>query len=172
MNLIPRFLFIGLALMSFFQLHSQNPKNASCSDRSFDKKVRSLIQYRVPVLDVDSLAAHPSQYLILDAREREEFDVSHLPEAQFAGYKHFDIEDWKDIDKNTRIVVYCSVGYRSEKIGKKLKKAGFTHVFNLYGGLFEWVNRHHPLAGDSKKVHTYNKKWSRWVMNPAVVKVW
>jgi len=33
--------------------------------------------------------------------------------------------------------VYCSLGIRSEVIAKKLKKAGYTNVFNLYGGIFE-----------------------------------
>ncbi len=163
---------VVLLSMSFFELKGQNPKNASCQNTSFDKKVNSLIHYRVPVLDVDSLAGKTDEYLILDARERKEFDVSHLPDAKFAGYKHFDIDDWQDVDKDRPIVVYCSVGYRSEKVGKKLKKAGFTQVYNLYGGLFEWVNRNHPLASKTQKVHTYNKKWSRWVFNPNVVKTW
>ncbi len=163
---------VGLLTMSFFELKGQNPKNASCQNTSFDKKVNNLIHYRVPVMDVDTLAGKTDKYLILDAREREEFDVSHMKGAQFAGFKHFKIDDWKDVDKDTPIVVYCSVGYRSEKVGKKLKKAGFTQVYNLYGGLFEWVNRNYPLASNAKKVHTYNKKWSKWVFNPKIEQVW
>jgi len=163
---------VGFLIMSFLEMKGQNPKNASCQNTSFDKKVNNLIHYRVPVMDVDSLAGKTNEYLILDTREQEEYDVSHMEAAQFAGFKHFDIDDWKDVDKDTPIVVYCSVGYRSEKVGKKLKKAGFTQVYNLYGGLFEWVNRKHPLAANSQKVHTYNKKWSRWVFNPLIAKTW
>ena len=159
-------------MLNFFPSNGQHPKVASCVDASFDNKVDALIHYRVPVLDVDSLAGKEQDFLILDARERAEFNTSHLPNAQYAGFKKFDIDQWIDLDKAQPILVYCSVGYRSEKIGKKLQKAGFTHVFNLYGGLFEWVNRSHSLADDTKEVHTYNKKWSRWVFNDAFVKVW
>ena len=163
---------LGLLTMTFFELKGQSPKNASCQNTSFDKKVNKLIHYKVSVMDVDSLAGKTDKYLILDAREREEFDVSHLTGARFAGFKHFNVDDWSDMDKDTPIVVYCSVGYRSEKVGKKLKKAGFTQVFNLYGGIFEWVNREYPLASDAQKIHTYNKKWSKWVFNPSIIKIW
>lgn len=37
-------------------------------------------------------------------------------------------------------MVYCSVGYRSEKVGEQLQRAGYTQVRNLYGGLSEWMN--------------------------------
>jgi len=165
-------IFLGLLLMSFFELKGQNPKTASCQNTSFDKKVDNLIRYKVPVMDVDSLVGKTDKYLLLDTRAQEEFDVSHIKGAQCAGFKQFDIDDWKDVDKDAPIVVYCSVGYRSEKIGKKLKKAGFTQVYNLYGGLFEWVNRNYPLEFDTQKIHTYNKKWSRWVFNFSIVKTW
>ena len=38
-------------------------------------------------------------------------------------------------DKNKPIVVYCTTGFRSEEAYKKLKKIGYTNVYNLYGGL-------------------------------------
>ena len=46
----------------------------------------------------------------------------------------------EDIARESTIVVYCSVGYRSEKIAEELDKLGFTNVSNLYGGIFEWIN--------------------------------
>ena len=42
--------------------------------------------------------------------------------------------------KKTPTIVYCTIGARSETIGEKLKKNGFTNVYNLYGGIFEWKN--------------------------------
>jgi predicted sulfurtransferase len=52
----------------------------------------------------------------LDAREKEEFDVSHIKGAIFVGYANFDMMNLPVFNKETAIVVYCSVGYRSEKI--------------------------------------------------------
>ena len=38
-------------------------------------------------------------------------------------------------DKNAVIIVYCSSGYRSKKAYIKIKKMGYTKVYNLYGGI-------------------------------------
>ena len=145
---------------------------------AFDKKLQSLLRFSAPLMGVKELHQRmPSEnWLLLDAREWEEYEVSHIPGAQFAGYNKFKLEQWGDIPKDQPIAVYCSVGYRSEKISKKLKDAGFLQVFNLYGSIFEWANQGYPLennAGQSTlEVHTYNKDWSRWVDNPQVKKTW
>jgi 3-mercaptopyruvate sulfurtransferase SseA len=64
-------------------------------------------------------------------------------------------------------VVYCSIGARSQEIGKKLQAAGYQNVYNLYGGIFHWVNEDNPVfTPDSdltEQVHTYNKRWGMWL---------
>ncbi len=71
-------------------------------------------------------------------------------------------------DKNELIVVYCSIGLRSAKIAQQLKDEGYTNVFNLYGGIFEWKNNNFlvfDLNGQkTEKVHVYNKYWSKWLI--------
>jgi len=93
--------------------------------------------------------------------------VSHIPNALFTGYKDFNTDALKDIPKTDTIVVYCSVGYRSERIGEKLQKMGYSNVFNLYGGIFEWKNTGLEVVDtdgtETEKVHTYNKTWSKWL---------
>ncbi len=117
-----------------------------------------------------------SNMVILDARERSEYEVSHLPNAVFIGYNNFEKKLVDSLAKDRPIVVYCSIGYRSEKIGEKLQKLGFTKVYNLYGSIFEWVNQGNVVVDKNgqptKKVHTYNKNWSRWVEDGKAEKVW
>ena len=64
-------------------------------------------------------------------------------------------------------MVYCSIGIRSEDISEKLKKAGYTNVYNLYGGIFEWKNRNYPVVNPenevTEKVHAYSKQWGQWL---------
>ncbi|NBP69657.1 MAG: rhodanese-like domain-containing protein, partial [Cytophagia bacterium] len=90
-----------------------------------------------------------------------------LENALLVGYEDFNIENVKDLDKKTPIVVYCSVGYRSEKVTEKLKQAGFTNVSNLYGGIFEWINQGYKVVDSNEKetnnVHAYNKTWGIWL---------
>lgn len=144
--------------------------------KDFDQRLHKLLSFSVPTMDVVDAYAGANGILFLDSRETEEYNTSHIPGARHVGYDDFEIDSMKDVDKNQKIVVYCSVGYRSEKIGEKLKKAGFKNVYNLYGSLFEWANcgyqlhNQHNVATDS--IHTYNRKWSKWVTHPDVTKVW
>ncbi len=105
--------------------------------------------------------------VILDTREREEYSVSHLESAQWVGYETFSMEAVSEISKDETIVVYCSIGARSQEIGKKLKAAGYQHVYNLYGGIFHWVNEENPVFTpdtiQTDRVHTYNKMWGMWL---------
>ena len=147
-----------------------------CENEKFDKKVSRLINFSVPVISPEQLKEMQDEAVVFDTRETEEYQVSHIPGAKLLGYKKMDKSQLEGLDKDTPIVVYCSVGYRSEKIGEKLQKMGFNNVYNLYGSLFEWVNEGNEVVDENgkktRKVHTYNKKWSQWLDDDAGEKVW
>ena len=84
----------------------------------------------IPYITVQELAMPKTNYKILDAREPDEYLVSHLKNAVFVGYKDFKIETiLNEIpNKNDTIVVYCSLGIRSETISKKIQDKGYTAV--------------------------------------------
>lgn len=165
-------LIFFLFLFSLGALSAQDILNPK-----FEKRLSKLLDHDVSELSVvDLYERGTSNYLLIDTREREEYDISHLPGARYVGYKKFSLESLSEVDKETPIVVYCSVGYRSEKITKQLVKAGYTNVHNLLGSIFEWANRNYPMVdqhnNETKRLHTYNKKWSQWVDHPDVEKVW
>ena len=122
------------------------------------------------------LAISSDKFIIFDAREKAEFDVSHIPDAIYLGYSDFNVVRIKNIPKEKNIVIYCSIGYRSEKIGEKLLRLGYKNVYNLYGSIFEWANEKYPLLSSNGKttytVHSYNKSWSKWVTNEEIRTVW
>jgi rhodanese-related sulfurtransferase len=124
--------------------------------------------HTIPYISVEELSKLKTETIILDARERIEFDTSHIENAQFIGYDTFKIKDVDIKDKNAQIVVYCSLGIRSEVIAKKLKKAGFNNVLNLYGGIFEWKNKGLKVVdlnnNTTEKVHVFSKEWSKWLI--------
>ena len=163
-------------LLNVVSCKAQEPTDrAHCQNVSFDKKVAGMIRFSVPTID-PATAQKMTQVVFLDARERKEFEVSHLPNARYVGYDAFDEKVLQNIPKETPLVVYCSIGYRSEKIGEKLLKMGFKNVHNLYGSIFEWVNQGNQVVDNqgvtTKKVHTYNKKWSKWLDEGKAEKVW
>lgn len=104
--------------------------------------------------------------VFLDTREKEEFEVSHIQGAKWVGYETFSLESIKHIPKDEPIVVYCSIGARSQEIGKRLKSVGYKEVYNLYGGIFHWVNEDYPVYKNDEEtveVHAYSKVWGIWL---------
>lgn len=125
----------------------------------------------IPYISAEELRMHQlnENLIILDAREEVEFEVSHIKQAVFVGYDKFAISQVKDYPREQRVVIYCSVGIRSERIAKKLQNAGFTNVQNLYGGIFSWKKKGFAVVDSNgkqtEKVHAYSKHWSKWLKN-------
>jgi rhodanese-related sulfurtransferase len=136
------------------------------TNRLYSAMLNGVLKESVPFVSVAQLKRQPAPVL-LDAREPAEFAVSHLRGAKLVGYDQFSLAEVQHIPKNAPIVVYCSVGARSEKIGAKLQTAGFTNVRNLYGGIFEWVNEGQPVfTGHNQptdRVHAYSPAWGIWL---------
>ncbi len=127
--------------------------------------LKALLSHSVPEVSVKE-ANQAQTALFLDAREPREFDVSHIANAIPVGYDNLDLSALDNVDKNTKIIVYCSVGYRSEKVAEKLLAEGFKDVSNLYGGIFEWKNQGFPVIntqGKTDSVHAYSKTWGIWL---------
>jgi len=107
-----------------------------------------------------------SNYQVLDAREKVEYQVSHLENALWVGHDTFNLTTVEKLDKTKPVLIYCTVGARSEKIGKLLQQEGFSRVYNLYGGIVHWVNEGRPIFANGKptlQVHTYSKPWGIWL---------
>ena len=120
----------------------------------------------VPYLSVQMLQMEYKDYVILDTRKKEEFDVSQLPGAIWVG-ERYDIDKLSNIDKEAKIVVYCSVGIRSEDYGEEMLEDGFSKVYNLYGSIFSWKDAGYQVVDQNnqptEKVHVYSKKWAKYL---------
>jgi Rhodanese-related sulfurtransferase len=140
-----------------------------------DRKLIKLLRFDVPLISADSLRRIDDP-LLLDARALKEYEVSHLLMA-----RHVEpdaaLPSWLDtVGRDRQIVVYCSVGYRSENFARKLKDAGFQKVSNLYGSIFEWVDRGYAIVDSTgsatQRLHTYNSSWGELVDAPGYTKIW
>ena len=140
--------------------------NQETNERSFKIMLKGLLRHNVPEVGI-AAAAKDSSCLFLDARERSEFEVSHIRNARWVGFKDFDLSVISSVSKDQPIIVYCSIGYRSEKIAEKLVAAGYRSVHNLYGGIFGWVNEGLTVYRNgipTNDVHAYNSFWSKWLI--------
>jgi len=154
----------------------QPPDESLVNNPAFDRELQRLLEFSVPVVGVQDLHSAGDDVILLDTRTREEYEVSHLPGARFVGYETFDPQTLHDVSADAEIVVYCSVGHRSEEIGERLQELGYDNVSNLYGSIFEWVNRGYEVVDAEGRpveaLHTYNEDWSQWVANEEVEKTW
>ncbi|MEO1049049.1 MAG: rhodanese-like domain-containing protein [Bacteroidota bacterium] len=137
---------------------------------TYEERLEQLYKHTVPLITDTKLNEEIGQnknMVILDTRSIREYNASHLKDAKFIDYDTFNKKMVKEIDKEATVIVYCSVGYRSERIGEKLQKMGYKNVYNLYGGIFQWVNEDNPIINQqgvkTDTVHTYNKTWSKWL---------
>jgi rhodanese-related sulfurtransferase len=144
--------------------------NVSCGEsyESFDTMVEAHVKGTVDVVKVAQLVGWMTSEtpVLLDARAAKEFRISHIHGARNIGYNKPDWTVLEGVDKQQTIVVYCSIGYRSERIGETLKKKGYGNVYNLYGGIFDWVNKGNQVVnkdGETQKIHGYSKRWSKWL---------
>lgn len=139
---------------------------------TFEEMLASMYYNTVPLVKADSMQmflVENSEFIILDTRPEREYEVAHLPNAKRVGYKDFDLKKVSHLDKDQKILVYCSVGYRSERVGEQLQEEGFTQVYNLYGGIFDWKNKgyivHNANQLPTDTVHAYSQKWGKWLKN-------
>ena len=145
--------------------------STTLAQKTLDAVLEKYNTRSIPYISVEGLRMLQlnNNPVILDTREIQEYETSHIKGAKLVGYDHFSIDTiTAEIpDKNTPIVVYCSLGIRSEDIGEKLKKAGFTNIKNLYGGIFEWYHKDFPIVNKNQlrtdSVHTFSKEWSKWL---------
>lgn len=136
------------------------------NDGSFNTLLKIMLKHDVKEITVPE-ASIKKDALFLDSREKKEYDVSHINNALFVGYDNFDVSALRDVPKNKEIIVYCSIGKRSENITQKLTKEGYTNISNLYGGIFEWINQGNVVVDannkPTSKVHAYGKFWGKWL---------
>ena len=102
--------------------------------------------------------------LLFDARESEEYAISHLQGARPVPSKDEALKALQGVPADQRIVLYCSVGYRSSELAQFLMKKGYTEVYNLEGSIFAWANEGRPVYRGKERVkvvHPYDKIWGR-----------
>lgn len=136
--------------------------------------VRAKIRDRysdVPMLSTAELADWLADHsrvppLLLDVRTEAEFSISHLKDARRVEPGKPTKKLLESLDPDRAVVVYCSVGERSSKFARELRKQGIKKVFNLDGSIFQWANEGRPLYagnGPATWVHPYNRRWGRYL---------
>jgi rhodanese-related sulfurtransferase len=126
-----------------------------------------------------------SNIVLLDVRPEEEYNVSHLEGSHRVDPDTTDMEKVLEVinnlkleGKDTQVVAYCSLGYRSSQLATRvlnhLKKTPPAEaseekpalkISNLEGSLFKWANEDRQMVNNEneqvKLVHQYTKIWGK-----------
>lgn len=76
---------------------------------------------------------------VLDIRKPGEWNTSHYKNAMFVPLADMP-DNLSSLDKNQSYLVHCAGGYRSMMAVSLMKREGFKHVTNIYGGFGAMVN--------------------------------
>ena len=166
---IPNFLRVILFFSLSYLLLAQVTYADTVSEKRWEDTLSMVREDfpRVQHISTDELAAileEHTDFTLLDTREPEEYEVSHIQGAILAEGVRDALKVLKDKSREDLVIVYCSVGYRSSNIAKKLTRRGFTNVVNVEGSLFKWANENRPVFSGDKvvdKVHPYDEDWGR-----------
>jgi len=165
-RLMPRIIFISLFVLKTLVSSAQSEEYKAMLEQYYDGFPT------ISVVEMRKLMEMKNVY-ILDTRSKAEYQISHIKNAKLVGYEKFELNAVENIPKEAKIIVYCSVGARSQDIGRKLNKGGYANVKNLYGGLFLWSNKKFPIvdaSGNStNNIHGFSEEWGKWITHGTVV---
>jgi rhodanese-related sulfurtransferase len=86
------------------------------------------------------------KFILIDCREQAEWDSGHIEGATLLPLSQFQAR-YSDIlkDKQAEIVLQCRSGGRSMQAASFLVSQGYTSIYNLHGGLMNWMSLQLPI---------------------------
>lgn len=77
--------------------------------------------------------------VVLDVREKSEYDSGHIPGAVLLPLGTIDKESATNVipDMKSVVLVYCRSGNRSKQAAQKLAELGYTQIYE-FGGIMTW----------------------------------
>ncbi|XP_078600155.1 uncharacterized protein LOC144875181 [Branchiostoma floridae x Branchiostoma japonicum] len=153
--------------------------------KSMRTKFPSVRQMATEELDLLLKAQEASdgsnEVLLLDSRPVEEYDISHIPDAVCVDHNGdltpaLDrIRQENNTSRPLSVVAYCSLGYRSSVVAKRLEEelnklpSGSSNrpisIYNLEGSLFKWANEGRAMEDSEGKkttlAHPYSSVWGK-----------
>lgn len=107
--------------------------------------------------------------LVLDVRERDEWDEGHLPGAIHIprGSLESRIEQVA-ADRTQPVLLYCAAGNRSAFAARTLEELGYGNVSSLAGGFTDWKRNGHPTERTRSLSPQARTRYSRHLLIPEV----
>lgn len=137
---------ILIIALSFVACATQNMGGTFKTSDQLVKDAKASIK-EVSVDDVKKMIDNKEKIIILDVRDKEEFETGYIPGAinLSRGMLEFKISTLIP-DKNATIIVYCGIDLRGPLATKTLNEFGYKNAVNINGGLKAWKAVGYPMA--------------------------
>jgi glyoxylase-like metal-dependent hydrolase (beta-lactamase superfamily II) len=102
---------------------------------------------QITFVSMEELAARLSkgEFVLLDVREKDAFDKSHIPGAKHLSRGQLELRVDKELpDPTSRILAYCQYGRISTLAAATLRTMGYNRAVALDGGFDAWVSAGYP----------------------------
>jgi len=95
---------------------------------------------------INSSILYPN-LIVLDVRDQSEYNVNHICNATLIPLSELETRITElDPYNDTEIIVYCLSGGRSTSASLILVNNGFTKIYNMRGGITEWISADYEIC--------------------------
>lgn len=126
----------GLIVIALVTALTGQASDSSSASESSDSSISANVESGgdAPSIQTINSEIESGQATLLDVRTKAEFDQGHFRGAKLHDSVKLDSGQMPELDKDSKIYLYCRSGNRSSQSIKTLEAAGFTNVVDL-GGL-------------------------------------
>ena len=116
------------------------------------------------------MAQNGNGAVIVDVREQQEFEESHLPGALHVPRGHLESRiEGAAKDRSQRLVLYCASGNRSALAAKTLQdELGYENVESMTGGITLWKDRGFDVEVPRRLTDEQRERYSRHLLVPEI----
>ena len=102
----------------------------------------------IPSMNAKELRERMSEVMLIDVRQKSEWDEGHIP-----GATHFEggRVAWEDLPfpYDRPLAIQCSSGNRSMSVSSVLRRRGYRNVIQLEGGITKWKMHGFPVTKEN-----------------------
>lgn len=91
-----------------------------------------IFEGKIKNIEIPQLQERKDEFIIVDVREKEEFEKSHIKGAINIPTNKIDPEDFKNKNK---YLIYCRSGNRAKSVVKNLQKQGLDNIYYMEGSI-------------------------------------
>ena len=122
---------LSILLVTLLVISCQNQRKDSTITMIDSEEVKTMLQ--------------DDQVQLVDVRTVKEFNEHYIKGAENIVYDDNFNQKLDKLEKDKPIIVYCRSGRRSAKCTAIMEKQGFTKIYELKGGITQWMKEENDI---------------------------